>query len=261
LHNESGNVQPLVTQIAAAMEKAGQAFEIILVDDASSDDTWSKVKEVCTGDGRVQGIRHLRNAGQSAALWTGFRHSRGQIIATLDGDLQNDPADFPRMLEELKTCDMVCGWRTRRADNFQRRISSKVARTARKLVLGVDFADTGCNLRVFKRELIDHLPIFNGLHRFMPVLAQGLGAKVKEIPVQHHPRHSGVSNYGLRNRLFRGIRDLLMVRWYLRRQIPRLQVERFSGDASAMTPTPETKANTGRTAEVAPVEFSEATNR
>src|SRR5258705_34387 len=117
LHNESGNVQPLVTQIGAAMEKTGRPFEIVLVDDASSDDTWARVKQVCGADTRVHGIRHLRNAGQSAALWTGFHNSRGQIIATLDGDLQNDPADFPRMLEELKTCDMVCGWRTKRADN------------------------------------------------------------------------------------------------------------------------------------------------
>src|SRR5256885_1253405 len=106
LHNEGGNVQPLAQQIGAALEQTGRAFEIILVDDASSDDTWTKVKQLCARDGRVQGIRHLRNAGQSAALWTGFRHSRGQIIATLDGDLQNDPADFPRLLEELKTSDM-----------------------------------------------------------------------------------------------------------------------------------------------------------
>jgi len=254
LHNEAGNVQPLAAQIAAALEKTGREFEIILVDDASSDETWARVKQICAADARVQGIRHSRNAGQSAALWTGFRHSRGQIIATLDGDLQNDPADFPRMLDELKTCDMVCGWRTKRADNFQRRISSKVARKARKLMLGVDFADTGCNLRVFKRELLDHLPIFNGLHRFMPVLAHGFGATVKEIPVQHHARHSGVSNYGLGNRLFRGIRDLIMVSWYLRRQIPRLEVERFFGGQTAggAAVNPIT-VNAG---DAAPVEFA-----
>src|ERR1044071_7540239 len=128
LHNESGNVQPLAAQIAAALEKTGRPFEIVLVDDASSDDTWSRVKQLCGTDARVHGVRHLRNAGQSAALWTGFRDSRGQIIATLDGDLQNDPADFPGMLEELKACDMVCGWRTKRMDSFQRRLSSKVAR-------------------------------------------------------------------------------------------------------------------------------------
>ena len=131
------------------------------------------------------------------------------------------------MLEELKENDMVCGWRTRRADNFQRRISSRIARAARHLMLGVDFADTGCNLRVFKRDLLDCLPVFNGLHRFMPVLAHNFGARVKEIPVLHHPRASDRSNYGLGNRLFRGIRDLIMVRWYLRRQIPRLATESF----------------------------------
>lgn len=228
LHNESGNVQPLAAQIMAALEKTGRPFEIILVDDESRDDTWAKVKQACEADLRVKGIRHLRNAGQSAALSTGFRASRGRIIATLDGDLQNDPADFPRMLEELGSCDMVCGWRTKRADNFARRISSKIARRARQMMLGVDFADTGCNLRVFKRELLDFLPVFNGLHRFMPVLAQGAGAVVKEIPVEHRPRVSGVSNYGIGNRLFRGIRDLIMVRWYLRRQIPKLPIEVYS---------------------------------
>src|SRR5437879_6961844 len=154
-------MQPLAEQITASMQKAKLSFEIILVDDASTDDTWTKVKQLCTSDPRVKGIRHLRNAGQSAALCTGFRASRGRIIATLDGDLQNDPADFPRMIEELESFDMVCGWRTRRADNFQRRVSSKIARKARSLMLGVDFADTGCNLRVFKRELLQHFPIFN----------------------------------------------------------------------------------------------------
>lgn len=259
LHNEAANVRPLVNQIIAALEKTGRSYEIVLVDDASSDDTWATVKQQCAADARVHGIRHLRNAGQSAALWTGFRNSRAPILATLDGDLQNDPADFPLLLEELNTCDMVCGWRTKRADNFLRRLSSKVARKARKLFLGVDFADTGCNLRVFKRELLDHLPIFNGLHRFMPVLAHGFGARVKEIPVKHHPRLSGVSNYGVGNRLFRGIRDLLMVRWYLRRQIPRLQIELVSQSQPPSNPPKSAGAMESR--QTVPVEFSEATNR
>jgi len=239
LRNESGNVGPLATQIFAALERTGRTFELILVDDESQDDTWAKVKQLCLADARVKGIRHLRNGGQSAALCTGFRASRGPIIATLDGDLQNDPADFPRMLEELKNCDMVCGWRTKRADNFRRRVSSRIARKARKLMLGVDFADTGCNLRVFKRETLENMPRFNGLHRFMPVLAHNMGAVVKEIAVQHHPRASGRSNYGIGNRLFRGIRDLIMVRWYLRRQIPKLPIETFSANPAGTAQTPE----------------------
>jgi dolichol-phosphate mannosyltransferase len=197
------------------------------------------VKQVCDTDPRISGIRHLRNGGQSAALCTGFRASRARIIATLDGDLQNDPADFPRMLEELKSCDMVCGWRSKRADNFRRRVSSNIARLARKMVLGVDFADSGCNLRVFKRENLDNLPFFNGLHRFMPVLAHHAGAVVKEIEVEHHPRSYGHSHYGIGNRLFRGLRDLIMVRWYIRRQIPRLQLETYPAPISARVPASE----------------------
>src|SRR5438045_2584439 len=155
LRNESGNVKPLTEAICAALKKVGAPFEVILVDDGSTDDTWARVKELCQGDIQMKGIRHLRNAGQSAALITGFRASRGRIIATLDGDLQNDPSDFAGLLEMLRDCDMVCGWRTRRADTFRRRVSSKIARWARRITLGIDFADSGCNLRVFKREVLE----------------------------------------------------------------------------------------------------------
>jgi dolichol-phosphate mannosyltransferase len=177
------------------------------------------VLAVQQADCRIWAIRHLERGGQSAALWTGFRASRGKIIATLDGDLQNDPADLPRLLAELKHCDLVCGVRTKRMDNGMRRISSKVARVARRAVLGVDFKDTGCNLRVFKRAVVELVPAFNGFHRFMPVLAEGAGAVVHEVPVAHRPRVAGISNYGVWNRLGRGIYDLLMVRWYRKRQL------------------------------------------
>jgi dolichol-phosphate mannosyltransferase len=164
-------------------------------------------------------LRHAANAGQSASLWTGFNACRGEVIATLDGDLQNDPADLPRMLELLADCDMVTGVRTRRADDYKKRVSTKVARWARRLALRVDFADTGCNLRVFRRGVLQTIPPFNGFHRFMPVLAHVGGAVVKEAPVTHHHRHSGKSNYGLRNRAWRGLVDLVMVRLYSRRQL------------------------------------------
>ena len=168
---------------------------------------------------RLRAIRHLRNRGQSAALWTGFTASKGSIIATLDGDLQNDPADFPRMLQSLSSADLVCGVRTKRMDNGLRRFSSRVARSARKLVLGVDFRDTGCNLRVFKRSVLSTLFPFDGLHRFMPIIADGAGAVVVETPVGHRPRVAGVSKYGVWNRLGRGICDLAMVAWYKKRQL------------------------------------------
>jgi dolichol-phosphate mannosyltransferase len=219
LFNEAPNVQPLAQRIVSAFEKQTGAFEILLVNDGSTDDTWDRIQDVCRGDSRVRGLRHEKSAGQSAALWTGFNASRAPIIATLDGDLQNDPDDLPRMIEELKSFDMVCGHRSKRMDTSVRRLSSRIARRARSLVFGVDFADTGCNLRVFKRWIIQRVPPFDGLHRFLPILAHNAGAKVKEVPVMHHPRTAGVSKYGVWNRLGRGVYDLIMVRLYLRRQL------------------------------------------
>ena len=219
LWNEQDNVRPLSEQVFAAFEKQPRPIELILVDDASTDGTWEEILKVQRADRRVRAIRHGRNRGQSAALWTGFTASRGGIIATLDGDLQNDPADFPRMLESLASADLVCGVRTKRMDNNMRRISSRIARAARKLVLGVDFQDSGCNLRVFKRSVLQTLFPFDGLHRFMPILADGAGAVVLEIPVAHRPRIAGVSKYGVWNRLGRGICDLAMIAWYRKRQL------------------------------------------
>jgi dolichol-phosphate mannosyltransferase len=219
LWNETLNVRPLAEQVFAALRLEPRSVELILVDDASTDGTWEQILEVQRADPRVRAIRHLRNSGQSAALWTGFSASRGAIIATLDGDLQNDPADFPRMLAALSSSDLVCGVRTKRMDNALRRFSSKVARWARKLVLGVDFRDSGCNLRVFKRSVLQTLFPFDGLHRFMPILAQGAGVVVIEMPVSHRPRIAGTSKYGVWNRLGRGVCDLAMVAWYRKRQL------------------------------------------
>src|SRR5689334_9505683 len=139
LWNEKLNVRPLAEQVFAALRQDPRSLELLLVDDASTDGTWEEILAAQKADPRVRAIRHLRNSGQSAALWTGFQASRGSIIATLDGDLQNDPADFPRMLEALSSADMVCGLRAKRKDNGLRRFSSRVARWARKTVLRVDF--------------------------------------------------------------------------------------------------------------------------
>ena len=222
LRNEGPNVAALVRRTLEALRNEGCELELILVDDGSTDDTWDRILEARRADARVRSLRHARSLGQSAALWAGFKASRGDIIATLDGDLQNDPADLPAMLAELGTSDMVCGVRTKRQDTAVRRISSTVARLARKAALGVDFRDSGCNLRVFNREVLQALPPFDGIHRFMPILAHGAGARVKEVPVRHHPRMAGRTKYGVWNRLGRGIYDLAMVRWYLKRQIKTL---------------------------------------
>lgn len=217
--DEEANVQPLVDRVFAAIGNHPGGVELILVDDCSRDGTWERIRRARAADSRVRGVRHGKNRGQSAALYTGFGFARGSIIATLDGDLQNDPADFPEMLKHLATADMVCGVRAKRADTRVRKISSLIARWARRTALRSEFLDTGCNLRVFKRDVLPALPPFDGLHRFMPILAQNAGAKVREIPVRHHPRTAGVSKYGVWNRLGRGIRDLIMIGLYLRRQL------------------------------------------
>jgi hypothetical protein len=146
---------------------------------------------------------------------------------TMDGDLQNDPADLPRLLSGLADHDVVCGMRTARRDNFIRRASSRIAMAARKLVLGVGFQDTGCALRVFKRTALDGLFAFNGFHRFMPILAYSAGCKVIEVPVNHRQRVAGVSKYGIWNRLGRGIYDLFAVAWYQKRRIAPQPISRY----------------------------------
>ena len=220
--NEELNVVRLADEVLKAFQNVPRTLELVLVDDASSDGTWQQMLRAQQADARVRPLRLLSHSGQSAALWAGFIASRGGIIATLDGDLQNDPADLPRMLNELTTYDLVCGVRTKRMDNQMRRISTAVARWARKRAFGVDFRDSGCNLRVFKRTVLDKLFPFDGLHRFMPIIAHSAGAQVLEIPVDHHPRTAGKSKYGVWNRLGRGIWDLVGITWYRKRQLTNL---------------------------------------
>ena len=164
----------------------------------------------------------------SAALWTGIESTTGGIVGTLDGDLQNDPADLPRLFAELNSVDFVSGIRVNRQDNWLRRISSGIARRARKAVLGADFQDTGCALRAFKRAALDGVFPFHGWHRFLPILVQGGGAATKEVPVNHRPRVAGVSKYGVWDRFGRGIFDLIGVRWYQRRRLRRVPLAKLA---------------------------------
>jgi dolichol-phosphate mannosyltransferase len=217
--NEEENILPLTREVQNAFAKAGYDYELLFVDDGSSDATWEKIKLARALEPRVRALRHVKNSGQSAALWSGIQSSTGSLIATLDGDLQNDPADLPRLLAELEQSDFVCGVRAKRQDSWLRRFSSKVARRARKAALKVDFCDTGCAVRVFRRAVLKGLFPFNGLHRFMPVLVHGAGWRTKELPINHRPRVAGISKYGLHNRLWRGIADLLAMAWYQKRRI------------------------------------------
>lgn len=218
LYNEADNVLPLTREVAAALTPLGRRWELVLVDDASSDATPQRILEACRADPRVRGLRHRRNAGQSAAVWTGFIATDSPILCTLDGDLQNDPADLPKMIAELARVDFVSGMRLERQDTWVRRASSRIARWARGRALGVNFRDTGCAIRAFKRESLAGVFPFNGLHRFLPVLVHGGGFQTLEVPVNHRPRVAGVSKYGVWNRLGRGLYDLIAISWYQKRR-------------------------------------------
>lgn len=223
--NESANIQPLVDELVRIFAAEPRPWELVLVDDASTDDTWAQVLRAQAAEPRVRGLRHTRNRGQSAAVWTGISHSTAPLLCTLDGDLQNDPGELPRMLALLTEVDFVCGHRVNRQDSFVRKVSSRVARAARKAALRYDFADTGCALRAFRRECLIGLFAFNGLHRFLPILVAGGGFKCREVPVNHRPRVAGVSKYGVWNRLGRGLFDLVGVAWFQRRRIQPVAVE------------------------------------
>jgi dolichol-phosphate mannosyltransferase len=219
VYNEEDNILPLAMEVAEALRQDTRTYELVFVDDASIDQTWKKIQQARRQDPRVRGLKHARQCGQSAALWTGLQATASPIVATLDGDLQNDPADLPKLLAELEKFDFVCGVRTKRKDDFIRRASSRVARKARKLILGVDFCDTGCAFRVFRRSVLKDIFPFNGLHRFLPVLVHGGGSSTREIPINHRARVAGVSKYGLWNRLGRGIFDLVAMAWYQKRRV------------------------------------------
>lgn len=217
--NEEDNILPMLREVAAALVNEPRPYEIVFVDDASRDRTWSRIQEAHQSDARVRGVRHEENRGQSAAVWTGIQSSVGLILVTLDGDLQNDPADLPKLLGELENVDFVCGLRINRRDNWVRRVSSDIARRARRAALGGNFRDTGCGYRAFRRSAIDGVLPFNGWHRFLPILVHGSGVTTKEIPIGHRPRAAGVSKYGVLDRLGRGIVDLIGVAWYQKRRL------------------------------------------
>lgn len=230
VYNEADNILPLAEEVAAGLRGAVTDYSLVFVDDASRDETWAKIAEAARHDPRVRGFRHQQNRGQSAALWTGIKATTEPLIATLDGDRQNDPADLKLLLAELPGVDFACGVRLNRQDTWVRRVSSNIARRARRSVLGADFRDTGCALRVFKREALAAMFPFNGFHRFLPVLIHSGGFTVKEVPVNHRPRVAGVSKYGVWNRLGRGIIDLFALAWYQRRRLRPVGFDELGAD-------------------------------
>ena len=219
-YNEQDNLRALLAAIHEAVEPLKLSFEIVITDDCSRDKSWEILKELAVGDPRLRAQRFAFNCGESAASWAGMKAARGWYIVTLDADLQNDPRDLPKFLEALKQFDCVCGTRVQtrgEGDNFIRIASSRIANWVRNQLSGEQITDAGCTYRAFKRECIENLKFFKGMHRFLPTLFKIEGFTVTEIPVTNNPRLAGQSHYGVWNRLFASFYDLLAVRWMKKR--------------------------------------------
>lgn len=220
--NEAENIEPLIREIVAAVSDLAD-FEIVYVDDGSTDATLSELQRLAAELPQLKYLRHQASCGQSTAITSGVQAARFAWIATLDGDGQNDPADIPALLKRLRAAGpaenlhMLAGWRANRRDTWLRRFSSRVANGVRSSLLHDATPDTGCGLKVFSRETFLRLPYFDHMHRFMPALVQRHGGRVESVVVNHRPRERGTSKYGLHNRLWVGIVDLFGVMWLIRR--------------------------------------------
>ena len=234
VHNESPNVVRLLDEIEAALTGVAR-FEAVFVDDCSSDDTARVLADYAKSHAWLVVVLHRNNCGQSTAVRTGVREARGELIATLDGDGQNDPADIPALLARWRALRqsgsrqavLIAGWRAKRRDTWLRRLSSRIANGVRSRLLGDATPDTGCGLKLFAREDFLALPYFDHMHRFLPALIRRAGGTVESVPVAHRPREHGKSHYGIHNRLWVGLVDMAGVIWLQRRaRLP--VVERLS---------------------------------
>ncbi len=219
VHDEEESLETLHREIDAAVGGQPGGLEILWVDDGSRDASLARMRAIADKDPRVRVIALAVQRGQSAALDAGFRAARGEVVATLDADLQNDPADLPRLLAALDRADVVCGVRSQRRDSWLRRASSRVANDFRNRLTGENIRDVGCSLRVIRRHFLGRVKLYRGMHRFLPTLLRLEGARVIELPVSHRPRRHGRSKYGIMDRLFVGIVDVFAVRWMKSRRL------------------------------------------
>ena len=219
VYDEKENLEPLVEELDPVLQTFGLRYEILLVDDGSQDGSTEIIACLARTRDSVRGLHFLRNAGQTAAIDAGFKNARGRLVVTLDADLQNDPADIGALLEALCEHDAVVGYRQQRADNWLRRLSSHVANSVRNRLSGDDIIDTGCALKLFRRECLSEIKLYDGMHRFLPTLLRIEGKSVMQLPVSHRPRIAGTAKYGMRNRALRALADLMAVRWMKKRHL------------------------------------------
>jgi len=214
LYNEEANLPILQEELRVAL--SGLDYEIIFVDDGSVDRTAERIESA----GNIRAIRFEKNSGQSAAIYAGLTAARGAIMVVIDGDLQNDPADIPKLLAEIaRGADLVCGYRVKRRDTLVKRATSRVANAVRSRYTKDGVRDTGCTLKAMRRECVTALFPFKGVHRFIPALVKAAGYRLVEVPVNHRPRRFGQSKYGLGNRALRATIDMFGVRWLLSRRL------------------------------------------
>ena len=214
VYNEEQNIEPLNTRLTSSLEQLDRTFEIIYVDDGSTDESLAKLREIAGRDGRVRVIALRRNYGQTAAMSAGIDHARGEILIPMDADLQNDPTDISRLLEKLdEGYDVVSGWRKDRKDKWlTRRLPSTLANRLISAISGVELHDYGCTLKAYRRDVLAGVKLYGEMHRFIPIYARWSGARVTEIPVAHHPRSAGKSKYGL-SRTIKVLFDLITIKF------------------------------------------------
>ncbi len=216
VYNEEDNVRPLFEKIQAVCEKIGDAYEVVFIDDGSEDATFNVLSDLCKQEPELVVIRFEKNAGQTAAMAAGFEFARGERIVSMDGDLQNDPIDMPRLLEKLDAgYDLVCGWRKERQDKFlTRRVPSIIANWIIGKVTGVPIHDNGCSLKAYRASVIKQVPLYGEMHRFIPAMTTIVGARITELVVSHHPRRFGKSKYGL-GRIWRVMLDIIAFKFII----------------------------------------------
>ena len=220
-YNERENLAPLLAEIAAALQHTARPYEVIVVDDGSTDGTLEALKALRQAYPELRIIAFERNAGQTAAFAAGFRAARAPIVVTLDADLQNDPADIPTLVDTLQRTGVtaVAGYRATRRDTPWKRLQSRIANGVRNRLNGEVIRDTGCSLKAFRTDAVRDVPLFSGMHRFLPTLIKMRGGTVTEVPVAHRPRQHGVTKYGMWNRVWRSLVDAFAVRWMQRRAL------------------------------------------